>query len=906
MKVFALVALAAMALVSCQKEVNHDDISKNGIDVTIIAGNPVTRTVLGEDGETPYWKDGDALSVTNGTSSNVEFTENSIAEGATSAIATFSGKVSAAGDYYAVYPHTGSVTDGKGPRVTIPTEQHPTATSFDGAADIMVSKKFSVGVTTSTTIDNLQFARCGAILQIVFSGKASAQQNQLANQHPVSVSLTAENDLVGNVLFDYENGTAYISSTPSKTVSASYTNSTQYAINGTNATYLLVVPTTLTGSLEVAATTEDYEISRTLTLPEDGIELEAGKIYTFNVKLGANSISDATPAQALPWSHDFSWHNSTTESNYTTDIEEKSSGEFTSGSYVYGAKEAGAIRIGNSSNPGSITSKLLNLSDAFIVTVSAKAFNTGDNAKITVNVGDITKTAVSNLTSNYVDYEFEFAAGDGTSKSPIIIGSSQKRAVITSVSVVPLTPKVATPTFSPAAGNVEANTEVTISCETEGATIYYTTDGSTPTTESTTGSSVTITETTTIKAIAVKNGYRDSDVATATYSVLGQPESLPYNNTLINGHVGFTVNDISLGGLSAVWTDTNYGIQANGYNCKSDIESYAESPLIDLTEVENVKLSFTHGIAYFADVATAMTQTGLEVRKQSGTWQTVTIPTYPETLGNNTADATVDLSSFAGEVIQFRFKYLATTTKPGRWQIKNVKVEEIVPVTLSSISVSGQTTSFTQGGTFVFGGTVTAHYSDNTTADVTASAEFSGYDLSTKGEQTVSVSYTEEGITVTTSYIITVSEPSSTTTATIKFGYNDVKINAATVTGSDDKNNTWTIATEGTTSFTNNNGTGFSQVGSGSKPATSITFTTTLPETVNKVDNLSIKLGGFSGTQGDVTLKVGNTTVGTGSLDGTNDVNVTSTSSADGRTITISVSNISKGVKVYFISAEYE
>ena len=69
---------------------------------------------------------------------------------------------------------------------------------------------------------------------------------------------------------------------------------------------------------------------------------------------------------------------------------------------------------------------------------------------------------------------------------------------------------------------------------------------------------------------------------------------------------------------------------------------------------------------------------------------------------------------------------------------------------------------------------------------------------------------------------------------------------------------------------------------------------------------LSIKLGGFSGTAGDVTLEVGSTTVGTGSLNATNDVTVSSTSSADGRAITITVDNIAKGVKVYNITAEYE
>lgn len=82
--------------------------------------------------------------------------------------------------------------------------------------------------------------------------------------------------------------------------------------------------------------------------------------------------------------------------------------------------------------------------------------------------------------------------------------------------------KVATPTFSPAAGEVAENSTVTISCGTAGATIHYTTNGSTPTTESATYSSpITIDAAKTIKAIAVKDDYKNSDVAEAAYTIQG-------------------------------------------------------------------------------------------------------------------------------------------------------------------------------------------------------------------------------------------------------------------------------------------------------------------------------------------------------------------------------------------------
>jgi len=78
---------------------------------------------------------------------------------------------------------------------------------------------------------------------------------------------------------------------------------------------------------------------------------------------------------------------------------------------------------------------------------------------------------------------------------------------------------VATPVITPNGGDVDSGATVEITCATEGATIYYTTDGSTPTTDSTEYTeAIEITEAVTIKAIAILD-EDTSEVASASFTI---------------------------------------------------------------------------------------------------------------------------------------------------------------------------------------------------------------------------------------------------------------------------------------------------------------------------------------------------------------------------------------------------
>ena len=78
---------------------------------------------------------------------------------------------------------------------------------------------------------------------------------------------------------------------------------------------------------------------------------------------------------------------------------------------------------------------------------------------------------------------------------------------------------VKAPVISPAGGSCSGSISVTITCGTPDATVYYTTDGSTPDSSSTryTGA-FTVSAPATVKAIAIKDGLNDSAVVTAIYT----------------------------------------------------------------------------------------------------------------------------------------------------------------------------------------------------------------------------------------------------------------------------------------------------------------------------------------------------------------------------------------------------
>ncbi|HYF66975.1 MAG TPA: chitobiase/beta-hexosaminidase C-terminal domain-containing protein [Ohtaekwangia sp.] len=210
-------------------------------------------------------------------------------------------------------------------------------------------------------------------------------------------------------------------------------------------------------------------------------------------------------------------------------------------------------------------------------------------------------------------------------------------------------PTVSTPQFTPAPGTYTSSQLVTITTATSGASVYYTLDGTTPTTSSTLYSEpLTISATTTLKALAVKSGMDNSVVQTGLYTInsvstVNTPQFTPpagtytdsqlvsISTTTTGATIHYTLNGTIPTVSSAVYTTpltisstttlkaiavkagmTNSGVQTAVYTISDD-----NQPFTTTLEAENATLS---GVSVKAS-GTGFTGTGFaDYDGNSGTY----------------------------------------------------------------------------------------------------------------------------------------------------------------------------------------------------------------------------------------------------------------------------------------------
>ena len=190
--------------------------------------------------------------------------------------------------------------------------------------------------------------------------------------------------------------------------------------------------------------------------------------------------------------------------------------------------------------------------------------------------------------------------------------SGQKDIAIYKLETVPApSNKVATPTASPAAGEVTKGTEVTFSCTTGGAVISYATDGTT----FTEGTKATVNKDVTFTVKATKDGMVDSDTVTFAYTVKAEePTTVPISTALAGEKdASFTVK-----GVVTLVDGQNYYLQdATGGICLRLASKTTEIALGD-TIIGTGKRDTYNGLPQLGS-GTFQKSSGLELRAKSTT-----------------------------------------------------------------------------------------------------------------------------------------------------------------------------------------------------------------------------------------------------------------------------------------------
>ena len=199
-------------------------------------------------------------------------------------------------------------------------------------------------------------------------------------------------------------------------------------------------------------------------------------------------------------------------------------------------------------------------------------------------------------------------------------------------------------------------------------------------------------------------------------------------------------------------SSTSLGTSTAGYSYFCLQENVTGASLLS-----QIKITYTPKSLSSIAVKTAPTKTSYEAGDNFDPTGLVITATYSD---NSTRDIAYADASSGFEFSPNTSTELSTSNTSVTIYYGNKSCSQAITVspakTLTSITIGSYTTSFVEGDTFSYGGTVTAHFSDSSSTDVTISVHFTGYNMTSLGNQTVTVSYTYKGTIKTQNYNISV------------------------------------------------------------------------------------------------------------------------------------------------------
>lgn len=157
------------------------------------------------------------------------------------------------------------------------------------------------------------------------------------------------------------------------------------------------------------------------------------------------------------------------------------------------------------------------------------------------------------------------------------------------------------------------------------------------------------------------------------------------DDSLLGSTGGFEIQDISLNGVTYVWTNTSgYGWKGTAYANKTNnaAESWLVSPAFDFRKATAPVLSFDEAFNFAEGKANEYTfvmistdYTGGDVTK--ATWETLELSERaPGNSWNFISIKDVDLTKYVGNLVYVAFVYKSTSEAAPTWEFKNIKIAE--------------------------------------------------------------------------------------------------------------------------------------------------------------------------------------------------------------------------------------
>ncbi len=436
---------------------------------------------------------------------------------------------------------------------------------------------------------------------------------------PITYSIEGNDPEI--VLFDEEDGTVVVGDkTGTVTITATFAGNDTYKEATASYTLNIIEKKVATLSFDVEGITvypnaEDFDQPKLTTTPENlTVTYTSTDDNIATVVDGVLMIGDKTGTATITATFAGNDTYGTATASYTVTVEPRPivvADEGVEFELYVGQTQTKTFDVTGENLKGDITLTLNDETSFYSIEPTTIAMDDAENATVTVTYAPTT---------------------EGIHEATVTLSTkdAEENVTVTLTGMAEVQPVVAMPTFSLVAGTYGEAQQLTISAE-NGANILYSTDGSEPTTPY--NGAIDLGQgTTTVKAVATKDGFANSPVVTATY-IIDIPEELPtitpfkgyyqiknnenemYANIAGRKTLNFTDAPADKAG-TVIWLETNEKGQVQSLRSQAaDLQGYANRAMRYVPQMVDIvvnKINEMEGIEDATGAGSVLGENGLE------------------------------------------------------------------------------------------------------------------------------------------------------------------------------------------------------------------------------------------------------------------------------------------------------